>query len=272
MPLTANFTAAIDDVGNVTGVLSSGHTTDDTALMMFGTNVFGSAVNVYNGTALLGAATVTGTNWSYSATITNGVTYQFNVKETDAAGNTSAPTGNFTVIGDTTAPNANFAAVTDDVGSVTGALSTGNSTDDTALVLSGSNETGSTVKVYDGAILLGAATVTGTNWSYTAIVADGPTYQFDGTDWSYIPTVGNGATIQFNVKETDAAGNTSAATGNFTVISDTKAPAAPVIGTVAADNIVNAAEQSAASAHERNFDRRCSRLIGRSCPFPSIDA
>ena len=35
----------------------------------------------------------------------NGTTYQFNVKETDLAGNTSAATSNFAVTGDTTAPS-----------------------------------------------------------------------------------------------------------------------------------------------------------------------
>ncbi len=106
---------------------------------------------------------------------------------------------------DTTAPVITFTAATDDVGSVTGALTSGATTDDTALVLSGTTEAGATVKVYNGATLLGNATVTGTNWSYSAVVADGTTYQF-------------------NAKATDAAGNTSAATTNFTVIGDTTAP------------------------------------------------
>ena len=35
----------------------------------------------------------------------NGTTYQFNVKETDLAGNTSDATSNFTVTGDTTRPS-----------------------------------------------------------------------------------------------------------------------------------------------------------------------
>ena len=106
---------------------------------------------------------------------------------------------------DTSAPTANFGAATDNVGSVTGALVSGDTTDDTALALSGTNETGSTVEVFDGAVSLGAATVVGGAWSYSATVANGTTYQF-------------------NVKETDLAGNTSDATSNFTVIGDTSAP------------------------------------------------
>jgi hypothetical protein len=209
---TANFGAATDNVGSVTGALTSGATTDDTSLVLSGTNESGSTVNVYNGDNLLGAATVSGTTWSYTATVVSGTTYQFNVKETDAAGNTSAATSNFTVIGDTTAPTANFGAATDNVGSVTGALTSGATTDDTSLVLSGTNESGSTVNVYNGDNLLGAATINGTAWSYTATVVSGTTYQF-------------------NVKETDAAGNTSAATSNFTVIGYTAGQSTIDLGT-----------------------------------------
>jgi hypothetical protein len=142
--------------------------------------------------------------------VANGTTYQFNVRETDLAGNTSAATSNFEVTGDTSAPTANFTAATDNVGTVTGALTSSDTTDDTALVLSGTNESGSSVEVLNGSIELGAATISGTSWSYSATVANGTTYQF-------------------NVKETDLAGNTSAATSNFTVTGDTTAPTAPSV-------------------------------------------
>ena len=46
--VTANFTAATDNVGTVTGALTSGNTTDDTALVLSGTNESGSSVKVYN--------------------------------------------------------------------------------------------------------------------------------------------------------------------------------------------------------------------------------
>ncbi|XPV67831.1 MAG: Ig-like domain-containing protein [Halarcobacter sp.] len=213
---TANLTSATDNVGSVTGGLSSGDTTDDTSLLLAGTNESGSTVKVYNGTTLLGTATVTGTSWTYSATIADGTTYQFNVKETDSAGNESTATSNFTVIGDTSAPTANLTSATDNVGSVTGGLSSGDTTDDTSLLLAGTNESGSTVKVYNGTTLLGTATVTGTSWTYSATIADGTTYQF-------------------NVKETDSAGNESTATSNFTVIGDTSAPTANL--TSATDNV-----------------------------------
>ncbi|MFL2739432.1 MAG: Ig-like domain-containing protein [bacterium] len=202
---TASWGAATDDVGAVTGTLSSGNTTDDTELRCYGTNESGSSVKIYNGSTELGSATVIGNSWSYDATVANGTTYQFNARETDLAGNISNATSNFAITGDTTAPTANFGAATDDVGTIQGALSNGNTTDDTALVLSGSNESGSVVKVYNSTTELDNATVSGTSWSYTATVANGTTYQF-------------------NVKETDLAGNTSSATSNFAVTGDTTPP------------------------------------------------
>ena len=122
---TANFTAATDDVGTVTGALTSGNTTDDTALVLSGTNESGSSVKVFNGSTELGAATVSGTSWSYSATVANGTTYQFNVRETNLAGNTSAATSNFAVTGDTTAPTVSSIVISSATGSQNSFLNAG---------------------------------------------------------------------------------------------------------------------------------------------------
>ncbi len=217
---TATWSAATDNVGTVTGALTSGDTTDDTALILSGTNEAGSSVKIYNSTTELGNATVSGTSWSYSATVANGTTYQFNVKATDLAGNTSVATINFAVTGDTTAPTANLSAATDNVGNITGTLTTGDTTDDTALVLSGTNESGSSVKVYNGTTELDNATVSGTSWSYTATLVDGTTYQF-------------------NVTETDLAGNTSNPTSNFAVTGDTTPPTVSSVAITSATGILN---------------------------------
>ena len=105
---TANLTSITDDVGSVTGLLASSARTDDSSLVFAGTNESGSSVAIYNGSTLLGNATVTATSWTYTATIANATTYDFNVKETDSAGNTSAATSNFTITGDTTAPTGSL--------------------------------------------------------------------------------------------------------------------------------------------------------------------
>ncbi|CAG36834.1 Ig-like domain-containing protein [Desulfotalea psychrophila] len=105
---TAKFGTATDNIGSVTGNLSSGDTTDDTVLALSGSCEAGSTIKVYSGTTELGDATVSGSSWSYSATIADGTTYQLKVKETDAAGNESAATTDFVVAGDTFAPTASI--------------------------------------------------------------------------------------------------------------------------------------------------------------------
>ncbi|MDP1689730.1 MAG: Ig-like domain-containing protein, partial [bacterium] len=72
----AVFSAATDDATPVTGALTSGQTTNDTALVLSGTNEAGSTVQVFNGTSSLAPAVVSGTTWSYTATVANGTTYQ----------------------------------------------------------------------------------------------------------------------------------------------------------------------------------------------------
>ena len=90
-------TAVTDDVGSTTGPLTSGDSSDDTSLVITGSNESGASVEVFNGTTSIGAATVTGTTWSYTATLVNGSSYAFNAKSSDVAGNTSAATADFDV-------------------------------------------------------------------------------------------------------------------------------------------------------------------------------
>jgi len=96
---TASAITANDDVGSDTGSLSSGDSTDDTALELSGTNENGAAVEVFDGATSLGQATVSGTTWTYTATVVDGTTHQFTSKETDAAGNEGASSSNFEVTG-----------------------------------------------------------------------------------------------------------------------------------------------------------------------------
>jgi hypothetical protein len=86
--------------GSVTGTLTTGDTTDDTALVLAGNkrSRFTQLLFITE-KHTLGSATVTGTGWTYEATVVDGTTYQFNVMKTDAAGNVSSATANFTVIG-----------------------------------------------------------------------------------------------------------------------------------------------------------------------------
>jgi len=196
---TPNFTSVMN--GSVP--VSSGSSVNATSLVLSGTKEAGSTVSVYNGTTPLGSVTLSGTTWSYTAlSLNNGTTYNFNVKETDAVGNISAATSYWVVTIDTSAPTPSFTSVMN--GSVS--VSSGSSTNATSLVLSGTKEAGSTVSVYNGTAPLGSTNVSGTTWSYTAL------------------SLNNGTTYNFNVKETDVAGNISAATSDWVVTIDQNVP------------------------------------------------
>lgn len=136
----------------------------------------------YNGTGMDNLTNGTPSGWLanyyWSATPSSiGHTY-LNLGNGFVSGNVDAASAVWVALQvrfpDTTAPTANFGSATDNVGTVTGTLSSGNTTDDTSLALAGTCESGSTVNVYNGAALLGAATVTGTGWSYSATVVDAP--------------------------------------------------------------------------------------------------
>ena len=144
-----------------------------------------STVSVATNTAASdGAAVVTGTTWSYTITGlvegANGIT----VTATDTAGNTATASGS--IILDTTAPTVSLNGVT-------------SPTNATSQTITGTVEAGATVSVTtDTAASDGAATVSGTTWSYTitGLVAGA-----------------NGITVT----ATDTAGNTATATGSVTL-------------------------------------------------------
>ncbi len=186
-----NFVAAYDDAGVVTGnVLSvSNAATDDTTPTLSGTLGaplgMGEKVAVYDGIQYLGQATVeqmgTSIVWSYdlaghTQTLTNGMHSLKVVIEDDAGmpviySNISS----MTVIDSPAAPagTVTINSVYDDIGNTTGAVTSGGHTDDVHPQISGILDAplaaGEVVHVYDGVTMLGEATVTGTNWTYTPV-------------------------------------------------------------------------------------------------------
>ena len=190
----------IYDTNGATPVLigNDGNTNDATPVLR-GTAEAGATVNIYQGSDLIGSATVNESGvWRYeTGTLTDGQ-YAFTVSVTDAAGNTSAEAEPYTINVDLTAPAAIAdLAVNDDAGATTGPLVNGATTDDNTPTLSGTAELGSTVTLYDGDTLLGTAiTTAGGSWSFTtAALSNGP--------------------HSFTVTQTDAAGNVGAATEAF---------------------------------------------------------
>ncbi len=216
-PLPPIILGVTDDAAPLTGPVANGGRTNDTQVAINGTCESGAIVQVFHTvgvvTTLLGNATVTGTNWTFTTgTLAEG-TYAFTAKATDAAGNESAASVSYTVTIDTTAPNPPaITGVADDKSPVTGNVTNGGRTNDTVLVITGTAEANSSVELFNGATSLGLATLTGTNWTFTT------------------GTLADGTTYSFTARATDVAGNQSGASAPpYVVTVDTTAPAAPVI-------------------------------------------
>jgi len=219
-PQAPIITQAVDDQGSITGPVGSGQVTNDTLPVLNGTSEPNAIVRIYEGQTLV-AETVAGADGSWTANLSTPLTqgnHVFTATATDAAGNLSGDSATFTLNVDTTPPPTPvLVSVTDDVPAGTGALTSGQVTNDTQPTLTGTAEPGSTVRIYDGTALIGTVVATNGSWSYTptAALADG--------------------THTLTVTASDAAGNTSAATGEFTLVVDATAPAAPVISSVVDD-------------------------------------
>jgi hypothetical protein len=246
-------TAYTDDVAPQTGTFTDFTVpTNDTTPALSGTvtNIAPTdGVQIYEGTTLLGTATVTGNSWNYQVTgaLTEGP-HTFTAKVVDAAGNVGTASTSETLTVDTqppsTGPGSTPATVsintyTDNVDPLTGDFNSGTQTNDTSPLLNGTVNgfaTGDVVLIYEGTQLLGTATVdpaTATStmgtggWTYqltglsegthdyTAVVASaagvaGPdSGPFSLTVNTTPPTSGNFVSI------TNYADNVDPQTGNF---------------------------------------------------------
>ncbi|AZC59381.1 Ig-like domain-containing protein [Pseudomonas chlororaphis] len=163
-------THAVDDVGSVTGNLSSGSVTDDTTPTLQGTATANSQVRIYDAAGtLIGEVTASADgSWSFEVPELSEGSHSFTAIATNAAGTESASTAAFVLEIDTTAPDAADQELTDDVGSITGAIVDGTVTDDNTPTLDGTAEPGSTVIVSDNGVEIGEAEVgEDGSWSFT---------------------------------------------------------------------------------------------------------
>ncbi|MFJ2387117.1 Ig-like domain-containing protein, partial [Pseudomonas koreensis] len=209
--LTApTITSVIDDVGNITGPIANGGTTDDRTPTLTGTVPTGAtSVEIFDGVNLLGKAVISNGTWSFTPSALQLRTYNLRVVASDGV-STSQATFTLTVLDTLKAPT--ITSVIDNVGTVTGPISNGGLTDDTTPTLNGTVAAGTkTVTVYNGMTKLGSVDVSGTTWSFTP---------------SALPP----GSYNLRVVASDAAGNTSP-DANFSLTVRTSLPA-PTIETV----------------------------------------
>ena len=170
-PALGSMSALIATNTGATSNILSGGATRDATLGLSGTVATGGQVSIYDGSTLLGKATVVGNNWSFNtANLTDGY---HSLKAVIANGNSSQSFSVGATI-DTVAKGSLSSTLITDTGA-TKTIQSGASTTDHTLGLSGTSEAGSLVKIYDGNTLLGQ-TLTDWNgkWSFnTAKLADG---------------------------------------------------------------------------------------------------
>uniref|UniRef100_UPI0006886841 Ig-like domain-containing protein n=1 Tax=Leminorella grimontii TaxID=82981 RepID=UPI0006886841 len=226
-PTAPTIDKAFDDVGAIQGDLANGGLTDDSTPTLSGRAEANSVVKVYDGDALLGSVTADASGkWSFTPTtpLTEGL-HEFHVTATDAAGNVSLPSADFTLTTDYTAPNADNLAITgvdDQVGEIKGNVASGGSTDDSRPTISGTGTAGDTIVVYvtDGS---------GKHEIGRTTVAE------DGT-WNLRPaTALSGGSNALTAVEIDPVGNATDPCTPYTITVSLTGPATPTIVSVMDD-------------------------------------
>ena len=222
-PSAPSISSVTDDVGTITGTLTSGGRTDDTNLTVKVTlpttgtlAVAGDKIQLYNSSTALGSAytllsgdITNGFANVATGTLTNGTSYTINAKVIDIAGNASGGSGNFSVTVDTTAPTV---TISDNVaGTATGAttftftFSEAVTGFDTSKVTVGNGTKG---------------TFSGSGTTYTLVVT---------------PTASSAGNITVDVSTTgvtDAADNQATAPAQYTQAFDTAAPTVTITDNV----------------------------------------
>ncbi|MGB7800843.1 MAG: BapA/Bap/LapF family large adhesin [Buttiauxella sp.] len=219
LPTTPTITTVTDDVGSVTGAVSSGQVTNDARPTMTGNGEVGSTITILDNGSSIGTAVV-GANgtWTFTpgADLVSGI-HPITVTSTDAAGNVSAPSAGYSLNLDTLAPNAPVITTVTDDGTTPGAVTSGVPTNDTTPVFNGTVEPNTTLVISDNGTVVATIPVDATgNWT-----------------WTPNPALTEGSHT-LTLTTTDLAGNVSPVT-TFNAIVDTSAPILPAITLVVDD-------------------------------------
>ena len=211
-PAQPTIDTVFDNVGDKTGNLAAGETTDDNTPTFSGTAEENSLVYIIVNEKVVDSvrATETGSwTWEPSPGLANGP-YNVRVVAEDQAGLRSESSEDFNfnvqVGGIPTAPA--ITDVIDDVESHTGTVQQNGTTNDDRPTLVGTGQDGTTVYLYDGANPdpIGSAVVTGGSWT---IEFDAPLAQGEH---------------RFRAVAEDATGNRSPETGEWVINIDSVAP------------------------------------------------
>ncbi|HET9204894.1 MAG TPA: Ig-like domain-containing protein [Burkholderiaceae bacterium] len=202
----ATISAALNDAGQT---IAAGSATTDATPALQGTLSAalqsGQAVRVLRNGSAIGAATLSGTNWSFTDPgAPNGAqTYSARVE----AGSDFGPTSNTYAINvDTQAPTQTTSVVVSD--DVTGNLANGATTSDTTPTISGTLSaalaTGDVVRVLRGGVAIANVSASGTAWTFTE------------------PAALAAAQYAYTARVVDAAGNIGplSATATVTVVTN----------------------------------------------------
>ena len=220
LPFGAELNAAEDDVAQLISGTATG--ADGQTVTVTLTPASGAPV-------VLTSAAIAGGAWSVSATpaqlqgLAEG-TVSISAAVSDAAGNPATPaTGSF--VKDSVAPTISITAIAGD-----GVINATELTAGITVTATTNADAGQTVTILMDNVAVGAGPAAG-----------------DGTFSVNIPSgalagLANGATPQFRAEVTDPAGNPASATSSATV---TTTPPVLTLGTIAADGVVNIAEQGA---------------------------
>ncbi len=170
-PPAPSITGVLDDVADNVGNIMPGQSTNDTEPEVSGTAEPFSTVTLFaNGVAVGSVVADALGNWSITPNpaLAQGLN-NLSATATNAAGNESAPTGDYPITVDTTAPVAADASeLEDNVGAIVGPIASGDTTDDNTPTFSGTAEPNTTLIIFDNGVEIGRVPVDGAgNWSFT---------------------------------------------------------------------------------------------------------
>ncbi|MDR0805731.1 MAG: Ig-like domain-containing protein, partial [Enterobacteriaceae bacterium] len=206
---------ATDNVGDNTGVIHSGDSTDDKRPEFSGKASVGNVITIMDGDKVLGSTVVDKNgNWTFtpSEDLQEG-SHSVSVTETDRAGNTSKPSDPINFDVDTNIAAPAISGVEDNQqGGIVGNIAHNGLTNDNTPTLSGKAEANSIVTIYDNGSAIGSVKANSKG------------------EWNFTTPALNDGNHAFTTQSVDSAGNKSVASPEYVVTVDTSTIASAING------------------------------------------